>query len=116
MNKLVILGLLAASAIAVPMPGTANVQLNRNLDCFEQDDALFSCVFVKTVNALNRAARSSDIDIIDGVKFVREIPSEYRLRLFKLAVLHLSWTAGSWILGEVKLPAGLRRYSMIWCI
>ncbi|KAK9298822.1 hypothetical protein QLX08_007966 [Tetragonisca angustula] len=76
MNKLVILGLVAASAMAVPMPDSSKVQLNRNLDCFEQENELFSCVFVKTVSALDRAARSSDIEIIDGVKFVRETPIE----------------------------------------
>lgn len=76
MNKLVILGLAVASAMAVPMPDSSKVQLNRNLDCFEQENELFSCVFVKTVSALDRAARSSDIEIVDGVKFVRETPSE----------------------------------------
>ncbi|OAD62713.1 hypothetical protein WN48_06912 [Eufriesea mexicana] len=74
MNKLVILGLLAASTMAVPMPN--DVQLDRDLDCFEQENALFSCVFVKTISSLSRAARSSDIEIIDGVKFVRETPME----------------------------------------
>ncbi|XP_034179321.2 DUF1676 domain-containing protein Osi14 [Osmia lignaria lignaria] len=76
MNKLVILGLIAASAMAVPMPDTDNVQLNRNLDCMEQENALFSCVFVKTIGTLDKAARSSDIEILDGVKFVRETPLE----------------------------------------
>ncbi|XP_054002646.1 uncharacterized protein LOC128889218 [Hylaeus anthracinus] len=76
MNKLVILGLLVASAVAVPMPDPNVVQVNRDLDCLEQENALFSCVFVKTVSTLDRAARSSDIDIIDGVKFVRDTPME----------------------------------------
>ncbi|CAL7938074.1 unnamed protein product [Xylocopa violacea] len=76
MNKLVILGLLAASAMAVPMPDSEDAQLNRDLDCLEREDALFSCVFVKTIGALNRAARSSDIEVIGGVKFVRETPME----------------------------------------
>ncbi|PBC33588.1 hypothetical protein APICC_00758 [Apis cerana cerana] len=76
MNKLVILGFLAASATAVPTSVVNNVQLNRDLDCFEQENALFSCISVKTVSMLDRAARSSDIDIIDGVKFVRETPKE----------------------------------------
>ena len=78
MNKLVILGFLAASATAVPTSVVNNVQLNRDLDCFEQENALFSCISVKTVSMLDRAARSSDIDIIDGVKFVRETPSEFQ--------------------------------------
>ncbi|XP_076759074.1 DUF1676 domain-containing protein Osi14 [Xylocopa sonorina] len=77
MNKLlVILGLVAASAMAVPMPDSEDAQLNRDLDCLEREDALFSCVFVKTIGALNRAARSSDIEVIGGVKFVRETPME----------------------------------------
>ncbi|XP_060825741.1 uncharacterized protein LOC132912362 [Bombus pascuorum] len=76
MNKIVILCLFATSALAVPTPELNNVELNRNLDCFEQENALFSCMFVKTVGALDRAARSSDIEIIDGVKFVRETPME----------------------------------------
>nr|XP_003705498.2 PREDICTED: uncharacterized protein LOC100879932 [Megachile rotundata] len=74
MNKLVILGLIA-SAMAVPMPDTDG-QMDRNLDCMEQENALFSCMFVKTISTLDRAARSSDIDIVDGVKFVRETPME----------------------------------------
>ncbi|XP_076241651.1 DUF1676 domain-containing protein Osi14 [Calliopsis andreniformis] len=76
MNKLVILGLLAASAMAVPMPDSSSVQVDRNLDCLEQESALFSCIFVKAVSTLDRAARSSDIEIFDGVKFVRETPME----------------------------------------
>lgn len=77
MNKLlVILGFLAASATAVPTSVVNNVQLNRDLDCLEQENALFSCISVKTVSMLDRAARSSDIDIVDGVKFVRESPME----------------------------------------
>lgn len=79
MNKLlVILGFLAASATAVPTSVVNNVQLNRDLDCLEQENALFSCISVKTVSMLDRAARSSDIDIVDGVKFVRETPSEFQ--------------------------------------
>ncbi|XP_043266011.1 uncharacterized protein LOC122405387 [Colletes gigas] len=76
MNKLVILGLLAASAMAVPAPESNHAQTNRDLDCLEQENALFSCIFVKTVSTLDRAARSSDIDIVDGVKFVRDTPME----------------------------------------
>ncbi|KOC70938.1 hypothetical protein WH47_04924 [Habropoda laboriosa] len=76
MNKLVILGLLAGSAMAVPMPDNNELQTNRDLDCLEQDNSLFSCVFVKTVSVLDRASRSSDIEILDGVKFVRETPME----------------------------------------
>ncbi|XP_017891516.1 uncharacterized protein LOC108631857 [Ceratina calcarata] len=76
MNKLLILGLLATSAMAIPAPGPDNKSLNTELDCLEEDNALFSCIFVKTIGTLNRAARSSDIEIIDGVKFIRETPME----------------------------------------
>lgn len=99
MNKLVILVLLAAPALAVPMPNDA--QLDRDLDCFEQENALFSCVFAKTISSLDRAARSSDIEIFDGVKFVRETPSEFnilvhlRLRVFSNSTYHFcfQWNA-----------------------
>ncbi|XP_078032807.1 DUF1676 domain-containing protein Osi14 [Augochlora pura] len=76
MIKTVILSLLAASVMAVPMPDGNNVQANMDLDCLAQEDALFSCMFVKAASTLNRAARSSDIEIFDGVKFVRETPME----------------------------------------
>ncbi|XP_076295421.1 DUF1676 domain-containing protein Osi14 [Lasioglossum baleicum] len=74
MTKLVLLGLLAASAMAVPMPDSNNLLANRDLDCLEQEDALFSCMFVKAVSTLNRAARSGDFEIFDGINFVRETP------------------------------------------
>ncbi|KZC11133.1 PREDICTED: uncharacterized protein LOC107189237 [Dufourea novaeangliae] len=76
MNKLVILGLLVGSAMAVPMPDSNVVQVNRDLDCLEQEDSLFSCMLVKAVSTLDRAARSSNIEIIDGVTFVRDTPME----------------------------------------
>ncbi|XP_033340380.1 DUF1676 domain-containing protein Osi14 [Megalopta genalis] len=76
MMKTVILGLLAASAMAVPMPDGIDAQANMDLDCLVQEDAMFSCMFVKAASTLNRAARSSDIEIFDGVKFVRETPME----------------------------------------
>jgi len=74
MNKLLALVLLAAYTAAGPT--NVSVQPSQNLDCLEHDNALFSCIFVKTINALNRAARSSDIEIIDGVTFVRDTPME----------------------------------------
>lgn len=89
-NKLVILAFIAASATAVPTSNVDNAPLNRDLDCFEQENALFSCVSVKTVSMLDRAARSSDIEIVDGVKFVRETPSEFdhsSLLIFSLFVI-----------------------------
>ncbi|XP_015525065.1 uncharacterized protein LOC107228200 isoform X2 [Neodiprion lecontei] len=70
MNRLIVLGLLATSAFAVPMPGSSG-----NLDCLNHED-MFSCIAVKSINFLGRAARSSDIQLIDGVTFVRDVPME----------------------------------------
>ncbi|KYM94425.1 PREDICTED: uncharacterized protein LOC108781230 [Cyphomyrmex costatus] len=72
MNKFLTLVLLAAYTAA----GPADVQPSQNLNCLEYDNAFFSCMFVKTITALNRAARSSNIEIIDGVTFVRDTPME----------------------------------------
>ncbi|XP_015114460.1 uncharacterized protein LOC107039393 [Diachasma alloeum] len=71
MNKFVILGLFVASAMAVPMPDNTG-----NVDCLEMEDSLFSCLAVKANNALSRAARSSDIQLISGITFVRDTPME----------------------------------------
>lgn len=84
MNKLLIFGLLAASVAAGPTP--VIVQSSQDLDCLEHDNALFSCVLVKAISALDRAARSNDIQIIDGVTFVRNAPSE----LFTRSLSHLN--------------------------
>lgn len=73
MNKFIVFGLLATSALAVPMPESAG-----NLDCLNHEDML-SCIAIKTVSVLGRAARSSDIQLIDGVKFVRDGTSEFLL-------------------------------------
>ncbi|XP_012255479.2 uncharacterized protein LOC105685702 [Athalia rosae] len=70
MNGLIVFGLLAASALAVPMPDNVG-----NLDCLNHEEML-SCIAVKTVSVLGRASRSSDIQLIDGVKFVRDGPME----------------------------------------
>ncbi|KYQ59802.1 hypothetical protein ALC60_01187 [Trachymyrmex zeteki] len=72
MNKFLTLILLAAYTAA----GPTDVQPSQNLNCVEHDNAFFSCMFVKTISALNRATRSSNIEIIDGVTFVRDTPME----------------------------------------
>ncbi|XP_066581963.1 uncharacterized protein [Prorops nasuta] len=72
MNKLFMLGLLVASALAVPTPDT----ISQSLDCLQREDELFSCILVKSANALERAARSADLQLIDGVTFIRETPME----------------------------------------
>ncbi|KAL2746248.1 hypothetical protein V1477_004618 [Vespula maculifrons] len=73
MNKFLILGFLVNAAMAVP---TSEILQNRELDCFERENELFSCIFVKAATTLDRAARSSDIQLIDGVMFVRDKPME----------------------------------------
>lgn len=73
MNKFLTLILLAAYTAA----GPTDVQPSQNLNCVEHDNAFFSCMFVKTISALNRATRSSNIEIIDGVTFVRDTPSKF---------------------------------------
>ncbi|XP_011646084.1 uncharacterized protein LOC105432820 [Pogonomyrmex barbatus] len=80
MNKFLALTLLATYAVAGPT--TVSVQPSQDLDCLEHDNALFSCIFVKTVSVLNKAARSSDINVIDGVTFVRDTPMERTSKSF----------------------------------
>lgn len=96
MNKLLALVLLAACVVAGPT--NVSPQPSQGLDCLEHDNALFSCIFVKTVSALDRAARSSDIEIADGVTFVRDLPSKF-LHLFmsKLCVWYFQECKNDWI-------------------
>ncbi|XP_023313979.1 uncharacterized protein LOC106649224 [Trichogramma pretiosum] len=68
MFKYVVFGLLVASAIATPAPSSG-------LDCNVSDDQL-TCLAVKAAATLERAARSADIEIIDGVTLVRDTPVE----------------------------------------
>lgn len=80
MNKLLALVLLAACVTAGPTTGPA--QQSQDLNCLDQDSELFSCVFVKAVSGLDRAARSSDIEVVDGITFVRDAPSKLFLHIF----------------------------------
>ncbi|XP_014221825.1 uncharacterized protein LOC106649070 [Trichogramma pretiosum] len=68
MFKYVVFGLLVASAIATPAPSSG-------LDCNESADQL-TCLAVKATATLERAARSADINLIDGVTLVRDTPVE----------------------------------------
>ncbi|CAB0043809.1 unnamed protein product [Trichogramma brassicae] len=68
MFKYVVFGILVASAIATPAPSSG-------LDCNESNDQL-TCLAVKAAATLERAARSADIEIIDGVTLVRDTPVE----------------------------------------
>ncbi|KAL7296225.1 hypothetical protein TKK_0010762 [Trichogramma kaykai] len=68
MFKYVVFGLLVASAIATPAPSSG-------LDCNESEDQL-TCLAVKASATLERAARSADINLIDGVTLVRDTPVE----------------------------------------
>ncbi|XP_034949934.1 uncharacterized protein Osi14 [Chelonus insularis] len=72
MNKLVIFGLLVASAMAIPTPDTNS----GNLDCFGLEDSVLSCIAIKANTMLARAARSANLELIDGVAFVRDTPLE----------------------------------------
>jgi len=74
MNKLLALILFAAYAAAGPT--NVPMQPSEDLNCLEHDNEFFSCIFVKTISTLDRAARSSDIKIFDGVTFVRDTPSK----------------------------------------
>ncbi|EFN64637.1 hypothetical protein EAG_08280 [Camponotus floridanus] len=88
MNKLLALVLLAACVVAEPI--NVSVQPSQDLDCL-QHDMLFSCMLVKTISTLDRAARSNDIEIVDGVTFIRDIPMERTgksLKKSELEILH----------------------------
>lgn len=92
MYKLAIVGLFVATAMALPA-AQENNQPPTGLDCLEED-ALFSCLFVKASTALDRAARSSNINLIDGVTFVRDTPREYSsksLCLITCTLLRISY-------------------------
>ena len=69
MLKYVVFGLLVASALAVPAPSSS-------LDCSKEEDTI-SCLAVKAATTLERASRSAEISLIDGVTFVRETPGEF---------------------------------------
>ncbi|XP_011163927.1 uncharacterized protein LOC105198785 [Solenopsis invicta] len=74
MKRFLVLLLLVAYTAAGPTK--VPVQSSQDLNCLERDDDFFSCMFVKTVTAINRAARSSDIEIVSGITFVRDTPME----------------------------------------
>ncbi|KAG7190695.1 hypothetical protein KM043_006773 [Ampulex compressa] len=86
MYKFLVVGILAATAMAVPMSPDENGLIATDLDCLEHENALFSCIFVKAANSLDRAARSSNIELIDGVTFVRETPMERNGKSLKTEV------------------------------
>lgn len=79
MYKFFIIGLVVAAAAALPAPEAGVIQGVKDLDCLEQDEDLFSCLAIKAANSLSRAARSSDIQIIDGITFVKEADGEFFL-------------------------------------
>ncbi|KAL7296216.1 uncharacterized protein LOC106649211 [Trichogramma pretiosum] len=68
MFKYVVFGLLVASAIASPAPSS-------ELDCDHAEDMLM-CLGVKAAATLERAARSADVNLVDGITFVRDTPVE----------------------------------------
>ncbi|XP_043472561.1 uncharacterized protein LOC122505152 [Leptopilina heterotoma] len=72
MYKFFIIGFVVAAVAAVPAPEAGAVEGVPNLDCLQLDDDLFSCLAIKANNALTRAARSSDFQLLEGIKFVRD--------------------------------------------
>lgn len=66
----------AVLALAVAAPGVNSVNDNTHslrkivANCLNSDDTL-TCLSVKGITALNRAARSTNIDILPGVSFNR---------------------------------------------
>lgn len=73
MKKFVIFGIFIATALAVPTPEVNN----GNLDCLETDESFFSCLAVKANNAIVRAGRSNDFELIQGITFIRDTPSKF---------------------------------------
>lgn len=78
--------LLSLVLVACVAAGPMNdpLQEYKNLNCFEQNEVIGSCFLVKTINYLNKASRSNDIGVIDGVTFVRNTPSMF-VYLFNLS-------------------------------
>ncbi|XP_015585294.1 uncharacterized protein LOC107263024 [Cephus cinctus] len=82
MHRLLILRVLLGSAIllattsAVPTPSNQEQHPSSEVDCLEHEKNLLSCIAVKAVGVLKRAARSSDIRLLDGISFVRDGPME----------------------------------------
>ncbi|XP_015173229.1 PREDICTED: uncharacterized protein LOC107064733 [Polistes dominula] len=80
MKKLLILGFFVTVTLAIP---TSDTLINRDLDCLERENELFSCIFVKAATTLDRASRSSDIQLLDGIVFVRDKPMERSAKSLK---------------------------------
>ena len=76
MYKFLIAGLVIAAVAAIPAPDAGVVQGAQNLDCLQQDEDLLSCLAIKAANSLSRAARSNNIQIFDGITFVKEADGE----------------------------------------
>lgn len=70
-------------AVATAAPGMQNVQdgetntLRKAMaNCLNSEDTI-TCLSVKGITALNRAARSANIDILPGVSFSRYDPLSF---------------------------------------
>ncbi|XP_053681923.1 uncharacterized protein LOC128732657 [Sabethes cyaneus] len=85
MKVFIVSAVLLACAMAAPAPGeetsTTGSALNMAMkffgSCFESDE-MGTCLAVKGITALNRAARASNIEIVPGVTFSRDpnVPAE----------------------------------------
>ncbi|XP_072749534.1 uncharacterized protein Osi14 [Anoplolepis gracilipes] len=70
MNTLLAVILLAACVAA----GSTN-DFKDSL-CLNSDESFIDCVFIKSISALDRASKSNDIEIANGVTFLRDVPME----------------------------------------
>lgn len=93
MFKLFVIAALVAIATALP----AAQEKPQELDCL-QSETIISCYAVKAAVRIQRAARSSNIEIVDGVSLVRDGPGN---------AFHFRWV--SWdpfnMAVAIKFPA-----------
>lgn len=74
MKVFVVLSVLLAGAFAMPginqMEGETNTFRKAMASCLDSEDTI-TCLSIKGITALNRAARSANIDVLPGVSFSR---------------------------------------------
>lgn len=73
MKVFVVLSVLIAVAVAAPgvtVDGESNTFRKAMANCLNSEDTI-TCLSVKGITALHRAARASNIDILPGVSFSR---------------------------------------------
>ena len=74
MKVFIVSAVLVACAFAAPMDTQENSSVNNVFkffgSCMESED-YSTCLAVKGITALNRAARAAKIEVTDGITFVR---------------------------------------------